>query len=72
MHGRFAVVTMEECVHEIDMLTSATGNFNSTTFEHMKTMKNNASVTQSELCRDARRVCRYDHGGDKLILPFDS
>ena len=44
MHGGFAGVTMEECVHEIDIFISATGNFNITTFEHMKTMKNNAIV----------------------------
>ena len=44
MHGGFAGVTMEECVHEIDIFTSATGNFNITTFKHMKTKKNNAIV----------------------------
>merc|ERR1712147_235583 len=40
----FQVVTMEECVGEIDIFTSATGNFNIITLEHMKNMKNNAIV----------------------------
>jgi adenosylhomocysteinase len=40
----FQVVTMEECVGEIDIFTSATGNFNIITLEHMKQMKNNAIV----------------------------
>merc|ERR1712021_322574 len=40
----FQVVTMEECVGEIDIFTSATGNFNIITLEHMKKMKNNAIV----------------------------
>merc|ERR1712070_1174995 len=40
----FQVVTMEECVSEIDIFTSATGNFNIITLEHMKKMKNNAIV----------------------------
>jgi len=40
----FQVVTMDECVHEIDIFTSATGNFNIITLEHMKKMKNNAIV----------------------------
>jgi len=40
----FQVVTMEECVHDIDIFTSATGNFNIITLEHMKKMKNNAIV----------------------------
>merc|ERR1712106_477503 len=40
----FQVVTMEECVGEIDIFTSATGNFNIITVEHMKKMKNNAIV----------------------------
>merc|ERR1712187_1086373 len=38
----FQVVTMEEVVGEIDIFTSATGNFNIITLEHMKKMKNNA------------------------------
>merc|ERR1712226_1066126 len=38
------VVTMESVVHEIDIFTSATGNFNIITLEHMKKMKNNAIV----------------------------
>merc|ERR1712161_168925 len=40
----FQVVTMEAVVHEIDIFTSATGNFNIITLEHMKKMKNNAIV----------------------------
>merc|ERR550537_972950 len=40
----FQVVTMEECVGDIDIFTSATGNFNIITLEHMKKMKNNAIV----------------------------
>jgi adenosylhomocysteinase len=40
----FQVVTMEECVADIDIFTSATGNFNIITLEHMKKMKNNAIV----------------------------
>jgi adenosylhomocysteinase len=40
----FQVVTMEECVGEIDIFVSATGNFNIITLEHMKKMKNNAIV----------------------------
>merc|ERR1712080_21594 len=40
----FQVVTMEEVVSDIDIFTSATGNFNIITLEHMKKMKNNAIV----------------------------
>merc|ERR1711991_913918 len=40
----FQVVTMEDVVGEIDIFTSATGNFNIITIEHMKKMKNNAIV----------------------------
>merc|ERR1711879_582125 len=40
----FQVVTLESCVGEIDIFTSATGNFNIITLEHMKKMKNNAIV----------------------------
>jgi adenosylhomocysteinase len=40
----FQVVTMEQVVGEIDIFTSATGNFNIITLEHMKKMKNNAIV----------------------------
>merc|ERR1712182_86089 len=40
----FQVVTMEECVGDIDIFTSATGNFNIITLEHTKKMKNNAIV----------------------------
>merc|ERR1711970_473221 len=40
----FQVVTMDDCVGEIDIFTSATGNFNIITLEHMKRMKNNAIV----------------------------
>jgi len=40
----FQVVTMEEVVGEIDIFTSATGNFDIITLEHMKKMKNNAIV----------------------------
>merc|ERR1712209_154102 len=40
----FQVVTMEEVVGEIDIFTSATGNFNIITLEHMKKMKNNAII----------------------------
>merc|ERR1711979_80146 len=40
----FQVVSMETVVSEIDIFTSATGNFNIITLEHMKKMKNNAIV----------------------------
>merc|ERR1711939_634149 len=40
----FQVVTMEDAVGEIDIFTSATGNFNIITLDHMKKMKNNAIV----------------------------
>merc|ERR1711974_470576 len=40
----FQVVTIEDVVGEIDILTSATGNYNIITLEHMKKMKNNAIV----------------------------
>merc|ERR1711941_146644 len=40
----FQVVTIEEVVGEIDIFTSATGNFKIITLEHMKMMKNNAIV----------------------------
>merc|ERR1719359_2409346 len=40
----FQVVTMESCVHEIDIFTSATGNFNIITLDHMKKTKNNGIV----------------------------
>merc|ERR1712022_110981 len=40
----FQVVTMDECVGDIDISTSATGNFNIITLDHMKKMKNNAIV----------------------------
>merc|ERR1712206_3495 len=40
----FQVVTMESVVHGVDIFTSATGNFNIITLEHMKKMKNNAIV----------------------------
>merc|ERR1712199_35894 len=40
----FQVVTMESVVGEIDIFTSATGNFNIITVAHMKKMKNNAIV----------------------------
>merc|ERR1712085_51143 len=40
----FQVVTMESVVSEIDIFTSATGNFDIITLEHMKKMKNNAIV----------------------------
>jgi len=40
----FQVVTIDECVHEIDIFTSATGNFDIITLAHMKKMKNNAIV----------------------------
>merc|ERR1712160_19745 len=40
----FQVVTMESVVGEIDIFTSATGNFKIITPEHMKNMKNNAIV----------------------------
>jgi adenosylhomocysteinase len=40
----FQVVTMDDVVGEIDIFTSATGNFNIITLEHMKKMKNNAIV----------------------------
>merc|ERR1712186_30835 len=40
----FQVVTMESVVGEVDIFTSATGNFDIITVEHMKKMKNNAIV----------------------------
>merc|ERR1719415_302536 len=40
----FQVVTMESVVGEIDIFTSATGNYDIITLEHMKKMKNNAIV----------------------------
>merc|ERR1712113_220098 len=40
----FQVVTMEDVVGEIDIFTSATGNYDIVTLEHMKNMKNNAIV----------------------------
>merc|ERR1711972_637059 len=40
----FQVVTMEDVVSEIDIFTSATGNYDIITLEHMKKMKNNAIV----------------------------
>merc|ERR1712032_497458 len=40
----FQVVTLESVVGEIDIFTSATGNFNIITLEHVKKMKNNAIV----------------------------
>jgi len=40
----FQVVTLEEVVGEVDIFTSATGNFDIITVEHMKKMKNNAIV----------------------------
>merc|ERR1712056_29765 len=40
----FQVVTMDSVVGEIDIFTSATGNFDIITVEHMKKMKNSAIV----------------------------
>jgi len=40
----FQVVRMEDVVGEIDIFTSATGNFDIITLAHMKNMKNNAIV----------------------------
>jgi len=40
----FQVVRMEDVVHEIDIFTSCTGNFDIITLAHMKKMKNNAIV----------------------------
>merc|ERR1712038_1136997 len=40
----FEVIEMESCVGEIDIFTSATGNFRIITLDHMKKMKNNAIV----------------------------
>ncbi|CAK9015244.1 Adenosylhomocysteinase (S-adenosyl-L-homocysteine hydrolase) (AdoHcyase) [Durusdinium trenchii] len=40
----FQVVTIEEVVGEVDIFTSATGNFKIITLDHMKKMKNNAIV----------------------------
>jgi len=40
----FQVVTLESVVGEIDIFTSATGNYDIITLEHMKSMKNNAIV----------------------------
>merc|ERR1712118_88369 len=40
----FQVVTMESVINEIDIFVTTTGNFNITTLENMKKMKNNAIV----------------------------
>merc|ERR1711908_73805 len=40
----FQVVSIDSVIGEIDIFTSATGNFNIITLEHMKKMKNNAIV----------------------------
>merc|ERR1711941_149945 len=40
----FQVVTLDSVVGEIDIFTSATGNYDIITLEHMKKMKNNAIV----------------------------
>merc|ERR1711881_804325 len=40
----FQVATLDEVVGEIDIFTSATGNFKIIRLEHMKCMKNNAIV----------------------------
>jgi len=40
----FQVAALESVVGEIDIFTSATGNFNIITLEHMKKLKNNAIV----------------------------
>merc|ERR1711997_1180817 len=40
----FQVVTLESVVDEIDIFTSATGNYDIITMGHMKKMKNNAIV----------------------------
>ena len=40
----FQVVTLESVAGEIDIFTSATGNYDIITIEHMKKMKNNAIV----------------------------
>merc|ERR1712071_640126 len=40
----FQVVAMESVIGEIDIFTSATGNYDIITLEHMKKMKNNAIV----------------------------
>merc|ERR1711913_3386 len=40
----FQVVTIESVIDEIDIFTSATGNYDIITLEHMKKMKNNAIV----------------------------
>merc|ERR1739847_56366 len=40
----FQVVSIESCVGEIDIFTSATGNYDIITLEHMKKMKNNCIV----------------------------
>merc|ERR1712110_159152 len=40
----FQVVTLDSVVGEIDIFTSATGNYKIITLEHMKKMKNNAIV----------------------------
>merc|ERR1712122_74930 len=42
--GGFQVVTLESVVGEIDIFTSATGNYDIITLAHMKKMKNNAIV----------------------------
>merc|ERR1711908_14007 len=38
----FQVTTLENVVNEVDIFTSATGNYDIITLEHMKKMKNNA------------------------------
>ena len=40
----FQVVTIEESVSEVDIFTSATGNFKIITLDHMKKMKSLGSL----------------------------
>merc|ERR1712054_553705 len=40
----FQAVTLDEVVGDVDIFTSATGNYDIITLEHMKKMKNNAIV----------------------------
>merc|ERR1711981_813006 len=52
----FQVVAIDSVVGEIDIFTSATGNFNIITLEHMKEMKNNATMLQRRLPSQVRRL----------------
>merc|ERR1712037_200456 len=52
----FQVVTMDSVVGEIDIFTSATGNFDIITVEHMKKMKNNKPQVDRFIFPDGHAV----------------